>query len=444
MKVLSGKHYKKTGTTYTIVNDLVTVTSSLPRKLKFDEIAVLRHKTESKERDYQFEPFKVWNALIWLTENNHLYKHIQFSEWPENWKCDTGQLIDIDSIDLSDEEVNDLDEECEELIKSDQFIDLQLDQDKEVFLYSEQDIMTHEETVLNTLNANNLSLKKHVLHRNSSHEFVNPYYDPLFFWAKCFPWLYPYGYGCPSDPDNKLHNLRLHTKHMLLRGGGPQGRRFQQCPSYYFAAYHYESRRKLGGITSKANNLSYDRVDQSNGVTAGILSQMVQFAEESVLIDESNKTTNDDCHGGKTDELPESPPSIGKLDSDSLPKMTKQEFEFYSKRLAVYGKSLPGTALHMQNERCNLMSMLASPDVESDGIWRWFITFSPADLYDPRLYDILAATDEELLSWDEKHKKADAMSKEERQKLLALHPALAARLFQLQMQCLWDCVLGNQ
>ena len=70
---------------------------------------------------------------------------------------------------------------------------------------------------------------------------------------------------------------------MLLRGGAPQGRRFQQCPSYYFAAYHYEPRRKLGGITSKANNLSYDGVDQSNDVTAGILSQMVQFAEESVL-----------------------------------------------------------------------------------------------------------------------------------------------------------------
>ena len=93
-------------------------------------------------------------------------------------------------------------------------------------------------------------------------------------------------------------------------------------------------------------------------------------------------------------------------ESEKLPKMTKQEYEFYCKRLAVYGKSLPGTSLHMKTERNNLMSMLASPTVDSDGIWRWFITLSPADLYDPRLYEILAASDEEFLDWESRKVKA--------------------------------------
>ena len=119
---------------------------------------------------------------------------------------------------------------------------------------------------------------------------------------------------------------------------------------------------------------------------------------ESLNLDSSNSSSS-----LPTSETPAS--------STKLPKMTKEEFEFYSKRLAVYGKSLPGTELHMKNERNNLMSMLASPSVEEDGIWRWFLTFSPADLYDPRLYEVLAATDDDFLNWDERKVKAREMSK---------------------------------
>ena len=317
-----------------------------------------------------------------------------------------------------------------------------------------------------------------ILHATSSHEFVNPYRDPAYFWAKCFPFLYPYGRGCPSDPDSLVQNLRLHNKQMLMRGGGPQGRRFQQYPNYYFAAYHYESRRKLGGIVSKAQNSKYDGLSENDDtvITASILSQMKTYAEEqtqnhqilhsvdkpetenlnnftesdenefrsSFLSSSSSSSVLESTSNSNDQECNTNTSSADTTnESEKLPKMTKQEYEFYCKRLAVYGKSLPGTSLHMKTERNNLMSMLASPTVDSDGIWRWFITLSPADLYDPRLYEILAASDEEFLDWESRKVKARNMTKEERIYLLSQHPALYARLFELQSQCFWDYAIGS-
>ena len=53
VKVLSGKHYKKCGTAYTTINDLVKVTEFLPRAVTVDEFAVLRHRSETTSRNYK-------------------------------------------------------------------------------------------------------------------------------------------------------------------------------------------------------------------------------------------------------------------------------------------------------------------------------------------------------------------------------------------------------
>ena len=462
VKVLSGKHYKKCGTAYTIVNDLVKVTDFFPRMLNYDELALLRHKTERTTRDYKFNPKKVWHALQWLHKHNHLYKDIKFASnevWPPQWR-ETPSTVESDSdledvpyIELSDKDVLELDVEFEAAIVSEptsEFSEsLEFQQESEIFLYTEADIRTHEENLTSALSSSAISTgsKTNIFNVSSDHQFVNPYHDPDFFWAKCFPWLYPYGFGCPSDKRSSLRTLGAHTKQMLMRGGGPQGRRFQQCPNYYFAALHYESRRKISGVSSQAQNSKYDGLTEEGHIfTAENLKRMISYSEEvtssahlslltSPLMSESlNLDSSNSSSSLPTSETPAS--------STKLPKMTKEEFEFYSKRLAVYGKSLPGTELHMKNERNNLMSMLASPSVEEDGIWRWFLTFSPADLYDPRLYEVLAATDDDFLNWDERKVKAREMSKEQRAELLSLHPALAARMFELVQQAIWDCIIG--
>lgn len=477
VKVLSGKHYKKCGTAYTVINDLVKVTDFFPRMLNYDELAIIRHRSETTTRDYKFNPKKVWRALRWLISNNHLYKDIKICpKWPDRWKENTPEgtespidLEDVPYIELTDEQIEELDTEYKETIvsaSSDETNDtLELQQEKEVFLNSNQDIRTHEENLVKILSSTSMSssLKPDIFSVSSNHEFVNPYYDPLFFWAKCFPWLYPYGFGCPSDKNSSLRGLGAHTRQMLMRGGGPQGRRFQQCPSYYFASYHYQSRRKMGGITSKAQNSKYNGLsEKDDAFNAAVLSRMITYAKEKTGMQPLSDTTLDNIEIENEISMnslncptkSSSPPSLEKgktsqaeniFNNDflKLSKMTKQEFEFYSKRLAIYGKSLPGTALHMKNERCNLMSMLAAPSVEEDGIWRWFVTLSPADLFDPRLYEVLAASDEEFLNWEERRIKARSMSKEKRAELLSLHPALAARLFEIQQQAIWDCIIGR-
>ena len=460
VKVLSGKHYKKCGTAYTIVNDLVKVTEFFPRMLNYDEFALLRHETEKTIRDYKFNPKKVWQALQWLRKNNHLYKDINLASeevWPPKWRETPNQLElptdleDVIYIELTDQDVAELDDEYKATIVNDESHEsFEFQQEREIFLSTEASIRTHEENLTNALSS--AIAKTNILNVTTNHEFVNPYHDPIYFWAKCFPWLYPYGLGCPSDKRSSLRTLGAHTKLMLMRGGGPQGRRFQQCPNYYFAALHYESRRRISGVSSQAQNSKFDKIsDEGDIFTADNLSRMISYfndvtSSEPLQISESLNLDSIVHSSLPTPEVV----TLNEINSDEtlasstkLPKMTKEEFEHYSKRLGVYGKSLPGTALHMKNERNNLMSMLASPSVEEDGIWRWFVTFSPADLFDPRLYEVLAATDEEFLSWESRKVKAREMSKETRMELLSLHPALAARLFDMFHETLWECVIGK-
>ena len=89
------------------------------------------------------------------------------------------------------------------------------------------DINTHEETLKQVVNSN----LRYIFERpKTDFEFVTPFSNPDFFWAKAFPCLFPYGKGCPNDPANScsLNDIGKFTKHVLQRGGGPQARRFQQ------------------------------------------------------------------------------------------------------------------------------------------------------------------------------------------------------------------------
>ena len=114
--------------------------------------------------------------------------------------------------------------------------------------------------------------------------------------------------------------------------------------------------------------------------------------------------------------------------------------------MTVYGKRLPGSSLHMKNERNNLLSMLQAPTVQADGIWRWFITFAPADIYEHRLFEILVTyeSNDNILSWEERETKAKLLSKQQRVDMLAAHPALAARLFHLKQKCIWDYIIKGK
>lgn len=433
IKLLSGTHHKKHGVTYSFVNDLVKTTNQLPRMVDKDIVAILRHEKELENTDYQYRPYYVWQALKWLKMNNHLYINIKII-WPEEIDKSSKVPINIPFFPMTDEEVAILNEEQNlSNITSGELSNLELEQEKEVLLFSKNEVHTHEEDIIRHLSNRNNSLVMNTQFNNR--QFVSPYFDPTFFWSKCFPMLFPYGFGCPSDPDCQIKDLKQYTQHVLKRGGGPSGRRFQNCPNFYFAAYHYESRRKISGIASQAQNEYLDSADCDNDkITAKSLSGLVSQIQSGT----SSYLRDDEVNNASSDSMEhfEYSTDNNRLNStNETSTMSKEEFTRYVNRLSVYGKSLPGSTLHMKNERNNLMSMLASPVVQADGIWRWFVTFSPADIYEPKLYEILT---------DKNKEKMKELSKDERKKLLSDHPALAARLFHLKQECIWECILQGK
>ena len=111
MFLAGGKHYKvKGGTSYTIVNDLTSVAKHLPRMPSIEDTAVMRHKKTDVGKEYKYRPFRVYSALNWLKEHNHLYCDIEII-WPINVKYwqETTIPVDIPFIELTDDEACDID-----------------------------------------------------------------------------------------------------------------------------------------------------------------------------------------------------------------------------------------------------------------------------------------------------------------------------------------------
>ena len=72
-----GGHYKVTSSsTYTIINDLISILKQLPRMPSLESIAVMRHKNTPIGEDYTYRPNRVHRALTWLKRYNNLYADI--------------------------------------------------------------------------------------------------------------------------------------------------------------------------------------------------------------------------------------------------------------------------------------------------------------------------------------------------------------------------------
>ena len=363
-----------------------------------------------------------------------------------DWKNDTDQAIDPPFIELSDEDNNNLNDELDNSVATStdtQIADAELQQEKEVLLLTPEDTNTRDETIKQVINSN---LKMVFERRTNNYEFVSPVSHPEYFWAKCFPCLFPYGQGCPNDPKNIdcVNGIGKFTKLVLQRGGGPDARRFQQCPSFYFAVYHYVTRYKIQGLTYLAQNTKYDNDNEE--LTVSGLTQIMQEMQRNVGIEEgvlaSVTDAIDDLNNQNSISEANATPSTTTTPLELKKTLSKQEIKHCLKRLSVYATSLKGTCLYMQNERNKLMAMLASPEIKSEGIWRWFLTITPNDLYDSRLYEILV--DDNDLSWKDRAVKSKQLTLQQRKDLLVTHPALAARLFDIKLKCIFDCILkGN-
>ena len=220
--------------------------------------------------------------------------------------------------------------------------------------------------------------------RNNDYEFVNGYTNAAYYYSKCFPVLFPYGRGCPSDKYSKCSEIRLHSQKMLKRGGGPNPRRFQQAPNYYFTVYSFLMKQKIGGIATLAQRHSLDGTAlPENLPTVGEINNLLDY-----LSDTSNNA------GTETIECETKNDNQSVYDMDKIKRLIS--------RLVPYSRHAQGTEMGIRYEKRNLMALIPSPVINASGYWRWFITFAPADLYDHRLYEILMKVDEKNTSWDEK------------------------------------------
>jgi hypothetical protein len=82
-------------------------------------------------------------------------------------------------------------------------------------------------------------------------------------------------------------------------------------------------------------------------------------------------------------------PNISGMDEDS-------KIRQLISRLVPYSQALKGSQTYIANERKKLFGMVCSPLITSEGTWRWFLTLSPADVYDTKIFDILI--DEDLIN----------------------------------------------
>lgn len=225
-----------------------------------------------------------------------------------------------------------------------------------------------------------------IIKRGNSLQFVSVNTNPLYYYAKSFPVLFPFGRGCPSDVKSTFTDVRLHSQKMLRRGGGPQGRRFQQTPNYYFTIYSYLIKQRIGGIALLAQKTALDGTAQPENIpTIGEVNQLQRYLGSTTAINDSDDNQPFQNKQSKPHDMVQ----IKKLIS----------------RLVPYSKHMQGTEMGIRLEKRNLMALIPSPVVNAKGYWRWFITFAPADLYENRLFEITCKDDNENYTWLEKEAK---------------------------------------
>jgi len=354
---------------------------------------------------YTYRPYFVKRALLWLQQNNFLYKNIIF-DWTTETNWESNVLVDIPFVEITDGELQSLRmAEEEEAIENIEHAATNpgANYEGDVLLMHDNAVLTQLEEIKEIIS------KVPSFDRASDFEFVTPYRNPSYFYAKCFPCLYPFGRGCPSDVNlhKSMKVITAHTKHILSRGFAADGRRFQQNKNYIFTMYTHISKRKIGGIVFCASSKENS---ETTPITIGDINQLIGYVNETNPCKDST--------------------------------LTEQEIKHLIQRLVPYSKSLPGSVMHIMNERKKLMCMISSPIIKQNANWRYFLTMAPSDVYDARLYDIVSDAElqdvphsaDDLDRWAERRHISDTKTKAERLRMLRNHPALSARLFNWNSQ----------
>eukprot|EP01032_Pedospumella_encystans_P015499 gene15499-17722_t len=257
--------YHGKGNMYTIINDITRVAQSLPSMPKLDEFATLRYVNEKgNESDFSYRPNRVRIALDWLKKNNHLYQDVPIvypEDWPDEHTEAGEQCIDIVPLEVTVEEAETLQEARKEAMEmEDSNISTNtgtVGVDQETLLATDVDLVTQLEDLKRKLQPQPDKVFTRV---QSESEKVNIFNNPEYYWEKAFPTLYPYGLGGPSNAEFGFKRMSDYHAHILKRGGGQMGRRFQNNSGSIFATYTYTMKQKANNMAFAATK---DEVDPS-------------------------------------------------------------------------------------------------------------------------------------------------------------------------------------
>ena len=258
-------YFKASSPTYTVMNNVNSITSQFPRKLTSGDVAVLRTVGGVVPKDYTFRPFNVIRALRWLKENNRLYQTITI-EIPDEWRGPDDLLIEepipVATIDLDEEDTaaveegldasgvdhanhaaHEAGETATDLLLMSEFDHLSSMDILQEALEEKVDNGDDEPTAVDDLVA-------HVVERGGQAEFTDAMKVEALL-EMSFPQYFPYGRGGPADPLSKWATLSRAAKvgkfAKFALSSGEHGRRFQNDFNFLSLCYYTCIRKRMGG-----------------------------------------------------------------------------------------------------------------------------------------------------------------------------------------------------
>jgi len=244
-------------------------------------------------------------------------------------------------------------------------------------------IFSNQKSDLRTSNQSNK-----IKELNPNSKFINSYYNPHNYWELCFPYLFPYGRGGPSDPikylynknnkydsnlksnkqkflDNNFNDLNNivnktidYNKHMIQIGGFTDGRRFQQEPSFIFNIFMYVMNKNINGLTYISNK------NNKNTLTIEELKHMKDFVKDINNPEKMNENLKNFNYNNinKKDNNNNDINLLNEINEcEKFDKELKEKKIYISKlinQLKPYSNCLPGTPLFMENEKKSFYSMI--------------------------------------------------------------------------------------
>jgi len=370
-------------------NDIVDVCKRLPRNPEANGYYLVNIDEMSSEgfsicRRRRYNARKVKDALVFLSANNPLYKHVAIElnaldEQDSVCECTSCTQADSNSIDS-----HGVNESFETDMKH------SFSHVPHEFDLSQASQIVNHFAVEESASA--------VLQMKRSKKFASDWDDPNLI-LRCFPHLFPFGRGGLVEPGRSvpLRKGKIYYYRHLLKY---YDQRFTRDQSFTFWALNLWLRDRAAGVALVGS--------QSANISNLYLKSK---SMDSELSTSTNHSINQSI-------------SIGQLRQAAAFSEATRTAKTLFQRLITYGSSLPGTAVYMQKARQNLMAMITSPYLPVP-VPTFFITLSSADLHWREIFRMVYSNESEI-DLDERIKK---LTKQEREKIIADNPMVAAMHF---------------